>query len=190
MDDKFIAVIVAFSAVSVSGLVLTLWKNIQKKHIIVENDQGSYLLFWIVVPTCLVIAFTAYFTGVGNLHFTLYCVSAGVLMVFAGLYVRWKSILSLGFAYTAYVAIITDHHLKTDGMFKHVRHPSYTGMLMCYTGLGITMHNWISILVLMAGPLVVALNRIKMEEKMLVQHFGGTYLEYMKRTERLIPLVY
>jgi protein-S-isoprenylcysteine O-methyltransferase Ste14 len=34
------------------------------------------------------------------------------------------------------------------------------------------------------------LQRIKYEEKMLIEHFGDHYLEYMKRTKKLIPFVY
>jgi protein-S-isoprenylcysteine O-methyltransferase Ste14 len=33
-------------------------------------------------------------------------------------------------------------------------------------------------------------HRIKLEERMLIEHFGAEYTEYMKRSKRLIPFIY
>jgi protein-S-isoprenylcysteine O-methyltransferase Ste14 len=34
------------------------------------------------------------------------------------------------------------------------------------------------------------LNRIKIEEKFLIEQMGQKYIDYQKRTKRLIPMVY
>jgi protein-S-isoprenylcysteine O-methyltransferase Ste14 len=36
----------------------------------------------------------------------------------------------------------------------------------------------------------ILLYRIKVEEKMLLEHFGTEYADYMKRSKRLMPFVY
>jgi protein-S-isoprenylcysteine O-methyltransferase Ste14 len=57
-------------------------------------------------------------------------------------------------------------------------------------GLGLSLENWISILVAFIPMLLIRLYRIAIEEKVLIDHFGGEYLDYMKKTKRLIPKVY
>ena len=42
----------------------------------------------------------------------------------------------------------------------------------------------------MLGIVPLFLYRIGIEEKMLIEKFGDEYLQYMKRTRKLIPLIY
>ena len=71
-----------------------------------------------------------------------------------------------------------------------IRHPAYLGSLTTMVGLGVALENWLSIILLVVLPLAGLLYRIAVEEKVLVGHFGQTYLDYMSRTKRLIPGVY
>ena len=112
------------------------------------------------------------------------------MLVFAGLALRWAAVLSLGSAFTVQIAILTNHSLKTDGVYKYIRHPSYTGLLLYYLGLGLAMQNWLCLLLLVAGPLIAVLNRIRLEENVLRGHFGEAYSDYVSRTGKLIPFIY
>jgi protein-S-isoprenylcysteine O-methyltransferase Ste14 len=190
MDHHLIAIIGTIALLSFSGVLINMIKNVQGKQVIVMNDGGSLLLFRLIIPFSIIAAFCAYYFLWGNLQFTIYCTTAGFLMVAIGLLIRWIAVLSLGPAFTVQLAIVMDHHLKTDGIYKNIRHPSYTGLLLYYLGLGIAMHNWVSIVLLVAGPLGVVMNRITMEEAVLKKHFGKAYEEYMKRTKNLIPGVF
>ena len=71
-----------------------------------------------------------------------------------------------------------------------IRHPSYTGLLLYYLGLGIVMQNYFSIFILLLLPIYVVINRIKTEEKFLINFFGDEYIEYQNRTYKLIPKLY
>jgi protein-S-isoprenylcysteine O-methyltransferase Ste14 len=42
----------------------------------------------------------------------------------------------------------------------------------------------------MLGIVPLFLYRIGIEEKMLIEKFGDEYLQYMKRTRKLTPLIY
>ncbi|HKC35820.1 MAG TPA: isoprenylcysteine carboxylmethyltransferase family protein, partial [Chitinophagaceae bacterium] len=80
--------------------------------------------------------------------------------------------------------------LKTDGIYKKIRHPSYTGFLMYYIGLGLIMQNWICLLLLTLVPFLVVLIRIKHEELVLNRHFGDQYKSYTQNTWKLFPYVF
>jgi len=43
---------------------------------------------------------------------------------------------------------------------------------------------------LMLGLIPCVIYRIKIEEKMLIKKFGTEYMEYAKRTKKLIPHIY
>ena len=42
----------------------------------------------------------------------------------------------------------------------------------------------------MLGLIPYVIYRIKIEEEMLIEKFGIDYLEYMKKTKKLIPYIY
>jgi protein-S-isoprenylcysteine O-methyltransferase Ste14 len=71
-----------------------------------------------------------------------------------------------------------------------MRHPSYTGMLIIFTAVGLYERNWVSLAVLIIFPTAALLYRIQVEERALTEAFGHAYIEYQRRTRRLIPLVY
>ena len=107
-----------------------------------------------------------------------------------GFIIRWTAIVQLGKAFTVDVSISKTHKIKDDGLYKIVRHPSYTGLIMIFCGLSLLMGSWYSILVVNI-PILIALGmRIKVEEELLESAFGDEYKNYKKRTKRIIPGVY
>jgi protein-S-isoprenylcysteine O-methyltransferase Ste14 len=50
--------------------------------------------------------------------------------------------------------------------------------------------NWLSLLVLIVPIFAAFLYRIQVEEMALTEALGEPYRNYMKKTKRLIPLVY
>jgi protein-S-isoprenylcysteine O-methyltransferase Ste14 len=99
-------------------------------------------------------------------------------------------VTSLGKFFTVNVTILEDHKLKQDGFYKYVRHPSYSASLLSLFGYGVSLNNWISLVIVTTAALTAFLIRIRIEEKTLTEHFGSEYVEYKKKTKRLIPFVY
>jgi protein-S-isoprenylcysteine O-methyltransferase len=99
-------------------------------------------------------------------------------------------IVVLGRFFTGNVAIAPDHRLIEEGPYRFVRHPSYTGSLLAFLGLGICYCNWASLAALMFPTLAVFLRRMQVEEAALVAAFGDRYRDYIRRTKRLIPAIY
>lgn len=115
---------------------------------------------------------------------------AGVMLMFMGLALRWSAILTLRRFFTINVAVAQDHQLITHGPYRFMRHPSYTGTMICLLGIGLSFENWICLLLLVGVPLTALLFRIKVEEAVLTQVFGTDYEAYCRRTSRLLPGVY
>jgi protein-S-isoprenylcysteine O-methyltransferase Ste14 len=115
---------------------------------------------------------------------------SGIVVMFVGLAIRWTAIYTLGRYFTRTVTIKNDHRIIQRGLYRHLRHPAYTGALLAQMGLGLAFTNWLSFMLIFAPILVAALYRMHVEEDALVQAFGGEYVEYAKHTKRLIPKVY
>ena len=75
-------------------------------------------------------------------------------------------------------------------MYRHLRHPSYLGLLLIGFGLSISMNSIISMMVVTIPMLAALIYRIKTEENILISQFGETYKDYMKKTYRIIPKIY
>jgi protein-S-isoprenylcysteine O-methyltransferase Ste14 len=100
------------------------------------------------------------------------------------------SIIRLKQQFTYTVTKIENHELIETGLYKIIRHPGYLGQLIIFLGTSVCLSNWLSILLMIIPVLSGYLNRINVEEKFMVQQMGQKYLDYRKRTKRLIPGIY
>jgi protein-S-isoprenylcysteine O-methyltransferase Ste14 len=114
----------------------------------------------------------------------------GIALIYAGLAFRLYAITVLGRYFTPSVMVEASQHVVEDGPYKLIRHPSYTGLLIMFLGFGLSSTNWLSLLALMGCALMGLSYRIHVEERVLQEHLGQQYQEYMQRTKRLIPFVF
>ncbi|MFQ5583375.1 MAG: methyltransferase family protein, partial [Calditrichia bacterium] len=106
------------------------------------------------------------------------------------LLLRWWAIFTLRKYFTVNVAIVEGHKIIQKGLYKKIRHPSYSGSLISFLGLGITFASWASILIIFIPIYIAFLHRINIEERALLAEFGDEYRNYMNHTARLIPKLY
>ena len=114
----------------------------------------------------------------------------GLTLILTSIILRSVVINSLGKYFTVDVTIRQGHQLKKDGFYKYLRHPSYSASLLSFIGFGISLNNWISLIIVVAAILFAFIRRINVEEKALMEHFGKEYTDYKKETYRLIPFIY
>lgn len=113
----------------------------------------------------------------------------GLILFLGGSIVRLAAAFELGHRFSGLVAIQPDHQLKTDGLYRHVRHPSYTGLLLAMVGWALVFRSTIA-LVLNVFLLFLLLKRMADEESFLEAHFGAEYRTYRQKTWRLFPFIY
>lgn len=91
---------------------------------------------------------------------------------------RFFAVFTLGKFFTVDVALRPDHKIKKNGLYKIIRHPSYTGSLLSFFGFGLSLNNWISLFIIIFLVFPSFLYRIKVEENLLLKHFGEEFLNY------------
>jgi protein-S-isoprenylcysteine O-methyltransferase Ste14 len=110
-----------------------------------------------------------------------------LLLIPGGLALREWAIIKLGRFFSRTVQIETGHRLITDGPYRLLRHPAYTGMVLIYFGIALSLGSWLGAIAALVMMLSATWYRISVEEKVLIEAFGDEYRDYMKRTWKLFP---
>ena len=155
------------------------------------DDRGSLYVLWVVIFSSISLGFwagAAY--APGAIHGAPWMRIASLLLLAAGLFIRLSAIYTLGRSFSANVAIHDTQKLNQSGLFRYMRHPSYTGMLLIFLALGLGQHNWLSIVLMLVPPALALLYRIHVEEAALTNAFGEQYIDYSRTTKRLLPGIY
>lgn len=156
-----------------------------------SKDRGSVQVLWSVETASIICAvLVALHFPAGRFPARDMFYLAGICVFVVGLVLRVYSILYLGRFFTINVAIASDHRLIDSGPYRFIRHPSYTGALLLFLGLGLCLGNWLSLAVIIVPIFAAFCWRMKVEEAALSEALGEPYRSYMKRTKRLIPLIY
>lgn len=80
--------------------------------------------------------------------------------------------------------------LVTDGIFRYIRHPHYTSVLVVNFGLAFFFYSTASLFIAaLSIPLMIW--SILDEEKLLISQYGDEYKSFMKKTPwKIIPKIY
>ena len=97
--------------------------------------------------------------------------------------------LTIGLYYSSTLVKRENHELITHGIYRYVRHPIYSGVLMVCFGIPVYAGSLYSFLI-MAGMIPIFLIRIRLEERLLNEEFGDVYLDYRLKTKKLILFIY
>jgi protein-S-isoprenylcysteine O-methyltransferase Ste14 len=114
----------------------------------------------------------------------------GIGLLILGIGIRVICIRTLGRFFTAHLRVNEGRRLIQEGIYKHLRHPSYFGMIFSFLGLPLVFCSLYGVLCMIFIGIPSLLFRINLEERFLVEEFGEEYLEYRKHTYKLIPFVY
>lgn len=112
-----------------------------------------------------------------------------ITYIVGGIIVFWSRI-HLGRYGDGTTELKENHKLLTNGFYNHIRHPLYSGAMIGRVGLGLTLRGYFGTIFFVLIFLIVFRKRMEIEEQSLISEFGDEYVEYMKRTKRLIPYIY
>jgi protein-S-isoprenylcysteine O-methyltransferase Ste14 len=72
----------------------------------------------------------------------------GLVLMAGGVFIRQWAIFTLGRFFTVDVRVHSDQTVVERGPYRWVRHPSYSGLVIFFVGVGLALSNWLSLIVL------------------------------------------
>tara|TARA_B100000378_G_scaffold235131_1_gene201517 strand:- start:158 stop:697 length:540 start_codon:yes stop_codon:yes gene_type:complete len=153
-----------------------------------SSDGGSVFLVVVCSALSLLIPIIhwAYFKHETNGEVVI----LGVVLNIFGLSFRYYSIKILGKFFKATVVLQKEHQLITEGPYKILRHPSYTGALLAFSSISLVLSSFLGFVCSFILMILAYVYRTNREEKALRAHFGEKYIEYSKKTNKLIPYLW
>ena len=153
-----------------------------------RRDRGSRFLIVGTIFLSIGIGFT--FAALGITRLPDWVSYAGSALMLAGIVLRQWSIAVLGGYFSQSVGIQEGQKVVSSGPYRLIRHPSYTGALMIITGVGLALRSLGAVVVILVLVGLAFRHRIRTEEQVLASELGDAYVQYSKRTKRLIPYIW
>lgn len=153
------------------------------------QDDGTFRALMIGSPLAVLAAGTAAYLPWLTIPNPVAAVAIGTILIVAGAALRRYCFYALGTSFTGVVIVKQDQRIVESGLYRFVRHPSYSAAFMMFTGLGLALGSWVSVAILFLAHCYLYGRRVVAEEKALVDTLGAPYAEYMLRTKRFIPLL-
>lgn len=114
----------------------------------------------------------------------------GVVLIAAGIGLRAWSIATLGRFFQYQINVQPGHRVVTDGPYRYVRHPSYSGIALVLAGIALACDDmWSLLAVAVLGGAGLAV-RIRAEEWQLTTALGAEYQHFAAGRKRLVPGVW
>jgi protein-S-isoprenylcysteine O-methyltransferase Ste14 len=154
-----------------------------------QGPEGSVFVFGLMVAGYTLGIFYPVLAPEG-LDRTLYIsVAWGVALATLGIGLRIWCFRALGKNFTFLVRASQDQFIVHTGIYRYVRHPSYTGTMVVALGVALSIRSAGALLLIPLFTLAGLVYRIRVEERMLLSVVGERYRDYMNRTKRFIPFI-
>jgi protein-S-isoprenylcysteine O-methyltransferase len=185
MTERLLPIVVVLFAVSEIALAVVKRSGARATS---HEDRGSMRALWISILFGMALGFAAQWVRAAHIHAPVIVIDRIALcLLLAGLALRWTAILTLGRLFTVDVAIQSGHVVVEKGLYRWMRHPSYTGLIVAFAGLGLYFQNWFSLVAILVPMILALLSRVRKEEQALLASLGPDYAAYCARTKRFIP---
>jgi protein-S-isoprenylcysteine O-methyltransferase Ste14 len=182
---------------SLPGILMALWGVAELVLIARRGGDASQgtdrsTFFWtvVIIVVTLLLAVVAIANDVMPLPKTPELQVVSCLVLLAGVGLRFTAVSQLKRFFTVRVTLQPDHRLIQTGLYRYLRHPSYTGGLLALLGGGLGSGSLAALLLLTVPLFFMLRRRMAVEEAALEAHFGEEFLRWKSSTSRLIPGIY
>jgi len=152
----------------------------------VEQNKLMPLYVLLTGVCCLIAPLDRLYLPV-TLPRTLVVSAVGLVIFVLGVGLRGWSIRTLGRHFTWRLGIRTEHRLVTDGPYRWLRHPSYTGAMLLFAGTQVVLGSATGLVLALVGFPLYYRQRIADEEAMLAEALGEPYQAWQARTWKMVP---
>ncbi|MCS7298375.1 MAG: isoprenylcysteine carboxylmethyltransferase family protein [Spirochaetia bacterium] len=163
--------------------VLFVKKNFYSK--VLDRKSRLVVIFLILTGVILAIAPEDFRATWRSREFGLFQL-IGTFVIMTGVLVRLSAIITLGKHFTPDIGVSNERKIVKKGLYKWIRHPSYTGEIIAFIGVGIVFQHIPSSIFIVLFPTIAFIYRAMVEEKALIKEFGDEYIQYMKETRMFI----
>lgn len=142
---------------------------------------SMYVISWLIgknLPEGVLWGHTLFDTiGYWGMYINIACGTVGIFLIMNGWYNIYKKYWSRETGTGT---------LVETGIYKYIRHPQYTGLLLLSFGM---MVEWATLPLLILYPVMVFMyvRLAKKEEQDMIEEFGIDYENYMEDTKMFIP---
>ncbi len=123
-----------------------------------------------------------------NASITVQIIGLALVAIGAGIAISARKTLGSNWAHAFEYQVKQKQELVTSGVYRYIRHPIYTGLIIAFVGGELVAKSYLIGLVFFLA--LGAYYQAILEEKLLMDHFGDSYKKYMKRTKMFIPFLW
>jgi protein-S-isoprenylcysteine O-methyltransferase Ste14 len=157
-----------------------------------REDRGSLLVVVVAIAlgvgAACVVAARAPSAAITGARWPIFL--CGLALMCAGIALRQWAIVLLGQFFTVDIRVHPGQTIVDRGPYRWLRHPSYTGLIVTFLGLGLALGNWAALALLVVVPTGGLVVRIRAEERALLASLGEPYRRFTATRARLVPGVW
>jgi len=161
----------------------------KQSGVYLQEEQGD-LSFWPIALGILVVFFLSpleylYFATFQPRTIWAEAIGIGLVLLGSSLFVWARRTLSRH--YSGHVSVKKEQELVQSGPYRIIRHPAYAGYLLMAFGLVFgysSLSGFVSTLLILLPATVY---RIRVEDRLLAEHFGTQFDKYARKKKRLLP---
>jgi protein-S-isoprenylcysteine O-methyltransferase Ste14 len=99
----------------------------------------------------------------------------------------WMTLIGMLLVFFGWMKIHKSEGLVTNGIYRYIRHPQYTGIFLIITGW---MFRWLNPTIIIMYPILLILyyRLARREERQVLKEYGDAYLKYKESTPMFFPI--
>jgi len=132
-----------------------------------------------------IVCMIEYFTLVETINYPVTVL--GFVLFSLSVIGRYWALNTLGKYHSAQIEIRENHPLVTSGPYRYIRHPIYFFTIIEVISCCLIPNAWYALLLTMFIYTPLLILRLLLEEKVLAEKFGASYLHYRETVPCLIP---
>lgn len=154
-----------------------------------DNDDGTFMGLQITYAAILLYSVLDFLVlDVSRIHFwEPWIVYAGFALFITHAVLKSWAWQHLGKYYHFRAVVLHEQSIISTGPYEHVRHPMYTATILFYFSIPLIFSSWGGLLLALVFGVASIYRRIAVEEALMCSVFGDQYIEYAKRTGKLLP---
>ncbi len=115
---------------------------------------------------------------------------AAMLAAVVSIAIVKAAVKALGKEWSVTARVVEGHRLATEGPYRFVRHPIYSGMLGMLLATGLVISHWLTLTAALVIYFIGTVIRIRSEERLLREALGLEFESYARSAPALLPGLY